>query len=106
MNTEPKFGEWVSVETPPKTDGFYLVSCDRRRAFIVFYSAKYGWHSEFPHLTHWMPLPPPPPKPDPFEEWWNKHVLTVPGGWTVCALKNNMRESCNAAVEWARTEKV
>jgi len=66
MNTEPKFGEWVSVETRmPDKNGLYATAYEGgnlpHAAYYDVETGKWFLHYGGGGLpTHWMPLPPPP----------------------------------------------
>lgn len=72
--TEPKFGEWVSIkDNKPKKNGYYLCwwmkdRCGNRETWQIdkLYWEDNLWllhHNSFKivtNVTHWMPLPEPP----------------------------------------------
>lgn len=54
--------KWVSVDQPPKQDGYYLVYILRpiKQTTAIYYCKRYGWGNGVYDVSHWQPYPEPP----------------------------------------------
>ena len=66
MTTEPKYGEWLPIESAPKGEILiYWPAVGGRNSKVPMIRVGYAESTPFRKPSHWMPLPPPPAKDAP-----------------------------------------